>query len=104
MGDVVLPRFTHKRNRPARHPQVNFQEQYTANTDIFHRTQVGDHLVAILVAIHEVPVDARTCRSGRISEGVSELVGVKASGEESESAKKIGCGLLHGSGSSSVES
>ncbi len=58
-----------------------------------------DHLVAILVAVHEVPISAETRRIGWIPEGINELIGVKASAEEPECDKKNGFVLVRGSAS-----
>ena len=104
MRHVVLPRFAHERNRPARHPEIDFKKQHAADTDFFHGMQVRDHLVAVLVAIHEIPVNARARRVWRIPESINELIGVKASGKEAKCEKKIGFALFHRSASLCVES
>ena len=65
MGDVVLPWLAHEGDRPARHAEIDLQEEHAADAGNLHRMQVRLHLLSVLIAIHEIPIDARAGRVRR---------------------------------------
>ena len=75
VGEEFLPLGAHEIDRPPRHADVDFQENPAAEACAFHRFQVGRQPLAAEVAVHEVPVDPRPGRVGRVEELGLDIAG-----------------------------
>ena len=70
----VLPRLGHPPDRSLGDANVHLQEDQVAETRRLHGFQVGGHLLAIEIAVHEIPVNPGPRGVRRIEEIIFQLV------------------------------